>query len=78
MRTIGMIGGMNWESSAPGAERFWVEEGSHLGFWLNPHAAQAQAAAREFLGRHRPWRHRALAALIAHADRGTPGIASWV
>jgi hypothetical protein len=21
---------------APGAERFWIEEGSHLGFWLNP------------------------------------------
>jgi pimeloyl-ACP methyl ester carboxylesterase len=38
----------------PGAERFWIEEGSHLGFWLSPHAAQAQAAAREFLGHHRP------------------------
>jgi len=38
----------------PGAEQFWIEEGSHLGFWLSPHAAQAQDAAREFLGRHRP------------------------
>jgi pimeloyl-ACP methyl ester carboxylesterase len=39
----------------PGAERFWIEEGSHLGFWLSPHAAQAQALAREFLDRRRPW-----------------------
>jgi len=37
----------------PGAERVWIEEGSHLGFWLSPHAAQAQDAARKFLGRHR-------------------------
>jgi len=38
----------------PGAERLWIEEGSHLGFWLSPHAPQAQASAREFLARHRP------------------------
>ncbi len=38
----------------PGAERIWIEEGSHLSFWLSPHAAQAQAAAREFLDRHCP------------------------
>lgn len=38
-----------------GAERLWIEEGSHLGFWLGPHATQAQDAAREFLGYHRPW-----------------------
>lgn len=38
----------------PGAERFWIEEGSHLGFWLSPHAAQAQDAARKFLERYRP------------------------
>jgi pimeloyl-ACP methyl ester carboxylesterase len=37
----------------PGAERLWIAEGSHLGFWLSPHAAQAQAAARAFLDRHR-------------------------
>ena len=30
-------------------ERFWIEEGSHLGFWLNPAAAAAQQAARQFL-----------------------------
>jgi len=36
-----------------GAERFWIEEGSHLSFWLSPHAAQAQAAAHAFLGRYR-------------------------
>jgi pimeloyl-ACP methyl ester carboxylesterase len=36
-----------------GAERFWIEEGSHLGFWLGPHGAEAQGVAREFLRRHR-------------------------
>jgi pimeloyl-ACP methyl ester carboxylesterase len=36
----------------PRAEHLWIEEGSHLGFWLSPHAAQAQDAAREFLSRH--------------------------
>lgn len=35
-----------------GAERFWIEEGSHVGFWLSPHAAAAQAVARQFLDRH--------------------------
>jgi pimeloyl-ACP methyl ester carboxylesterase len=38
----------------PGAERFWIEEGGHLGFWLSPNGLGAQAAAREFLARHRP------------------------
>jgi len=37
-----------------GSERFWIEEGSHLGFWLCPNAPKAQEVAREFLGRHRP------------------------
>jgi pimeloyl-ACP methyl ester carboxylesterase len=35
----------------PGAERFWIEEGSHLGFWLSPNAAEAQQAARQFIDR---------------------------
>ncbi len=35
----------------PGAERFWIEEGSHLGFWLSPNAVSAQQAARQFLDR---------------------------
>ena len=35
----------------PNAERFWIEEGSHLGFWLSPNAASAQEAARQFLDR---------------------------
>ena len=30
----------------PHAERFWIEEGSHLGFWLSPNAAAAQQAAQ--------------------------------
>jgi len=38
----------------PGAERFWIEEGSHLGFWISPHSREAQAAASEFLERHAP------------------------
>jgi pimeloyl-ACP methyl ester carboxylesterase len=35
----------------PNAERFWIEEGSHLGFWLSPNGAAAQQAARQFLDR---------------------------
>lgn len=38
----------------PNAERFWVEEGSHLCFWINPHSAEAQAKALDFLTRHSP------------------------
>jgi pimeloyl-ACP methyl ester carboxylesterase len=38
----------------PGAERFWIEYESHLGFWLSPDASKAQEVAREFLRRHRP------------------------
>lgn len=34
-----------------GAERFWIEEGSHLGFWLSPNAEAAQQAAADFLER---------------------------
>jgi len=34
-----------------GAERFWIEEGSHLGFWLSPNSHAAQQAAAEFLDR---------------------------
>ena len=37
-----------------GAERFWIEEGSHLGFWLSRNGEAAQAAALDFLIRHRP------------------------
>jgi len=33
------------------AQRFWIEEGSHLGFWISPSAAAAQQAARKFLDR---------------------------
>ena len=37
-----------------GAERFWIEEGSHLGFWISPNGPPAQHTANEFLARHRP------------------------
>jgi pimeloyl-ACP methyl ester carboxylesterase len=43
--------GVRAHEEIPGAERVWIEDGSHLGFWLGPHAAQAQDAAREFLDR---------------------------
>ena len=46
--------GVYAHENIPGAERFWIEYESHLGFWLSPHAAKAQAVAREFLSRHRP------------------------
>lgn len=35
----------------PNAERFWIEEGSHLGFWISTNAQPAQNAARDFLDR---------------------------
>jgi pimeloyl-ACP methyl ester carboxylesterase len=35
----------------PNAERFWIEEGSHLGFWLGPNAPLAQQAAQQFIDR---------------------------
>jgi pimeloyl-ACP methyl ester carboxylesterase len=34
----------------PHAQRFWIEEGSHLSFWIHPHRHDAQQAVREFLG----------------------------
>lgn len=38
----------------PGAERFWIEEGDHLGFWLSENGVAAQDVARAFLERHAP------------------------
>ncbi len=35
-----------------GAEHHWIDEGSHLGFWLSPTSTTAQTRAREFLDRH--------------------------
>lgn len=45
--------GVYAHENIPGAERFWIEYESHLGFWLSPHASKAQAVACEFLNRHR-------------------------
>lgn len=36
------------------AERIWVEEGSHLCFWLNPKSKEVQRCALDFLKRHTP------------------------
>lgn len=33
----------------PGAKRYWIEEGSHVGFWLNPRANEAHQAVRDFI-----------------------------
>lgn len=35
----------------PGAEHRWIEQGSHLGFWLAPNAEAVRVAARDFLDR---------------------------
>lgn len=43
--------GVRAHEEIQGADRLWIEDGSHLGFWLGPHAAQAQDAARKFLDR---------------------------
>jgi pimeloyl-ACP methyl ester carboxylesterase len=34
-----------------GAERYWIEHGDHLAFWLSPDAPKAQSYALEFLKR---------------------------
>jgi pimeloyl-ACP methyl ester carboxylesterase len=41
----------------PLAERYWIEEGDHLGFWLSQHAEQAQECARAFLQTYVPDKH---------------------
>lgn len=38
----------------PKCERYWIEEGSHLGFWLSRHSCDAQKAAFDFLKSHCP------------------------
>lgn len=35
----------------PDAQRFWIEEGSHLCFWIHPRRGEAQQAVRDFLTR---------------------------
>ena len=35
-----------------GAERYWIEGGDHLAFWLSPEAPKAQAHARAFVKEH--------------------------
>ncbi len=36
----------------PGARRHWIEEGSHIGFWISKNGAAAQDTARAFLDEH--------------------------
>jgi len=38
--------------SIRGAERHWIEYGSHVGFWVSPGSAAAQKHAADFLERH--------------------------
>jgi pimeloyl-ACP methyl ester carboxylesterase len=35
-----------------GAERYWIEGGDHMAFWLAPEAPKAQASVRGFLNQH--------------------------
>jgi pimeloyl-ACP methyl ester carboxylesterase len=35
-----------------GAERYWIEGGDHLAFWLSPEAPKAQAFAHAFVNEH--------------------------
>jgi pimeloyl-ACP methyl ester carboxylesterase len=35
-----------------GAERYWIEGGDHVAFWLSPEAPKAQAFARAFVKEH--------------------------
>lgn len=36
----------------PGAQRYWIDEGDHLGFWLSPHSKEVQVSARTFLEKY--------------------------
>ncbi|MDI6694233.1 MAG: alpha/beta hydrolase [Anaerolineales bacterium] len=38
----------------PDAQRYWMEQEDHLGFWLSPDAGKAQNIALDFLLRHAP------------------------
>jgi pimeloyl-ACP methyl ester carboxylesterase len=38
----------------PRCERFWIEQGSHLGFWLSKNSPAAQNTAIAFLDKHSP------------------------
>ncbi len=39
-------------STIPNAEHFWIESGTHLGFWLSGQAEEAQALVVDFLKKH--------------------------
>ena len=40
------------------ADRYWIDCGDHLAFWLAPQAPTAQASARTFLNQHMKTRHQ--------------------
>lgn len=39
-------------STIPGAEHFWMETGTHFGFWLSDEAEEAQRVAVDFMRKH--------------------------
>lgn len=41
--------GVRAHEQIDGAQRYWIEEGAHLGFWLGTGSTHAQATARRFL-----------------------------
>ena len=42
---INFYDGVRAYESIKGADRYWIEQGDHLAFWLRPHAPEAQAYA---------------------------------
>jgi pimeloyl-ACP methyl ester carboxylesterase len=40
------------------ADRYWIDCGDHLAFWLAPQTPTAQASARTFLNQHMKTRHQ--------------------
>lgn len=43
---------MQAQEHIKGADRYWIDGGDHLAFWLSPQARTAQASARAFLSQH--------------------------
>lgn len=48
--------GENAATRIPNAQHQWMQNEEHLGFWLSPHAEDAQRAAGAFLHEHAPQR----------------------
>jgi pimeloyl-ACP methyl ester carboxylesterase len=49
---VKFVNGVRAYEHIKGAERYWIEDGDHLAFWLSQEAPKAQAYALEFLKQH--------------------------